>query len=136
MNHVVVSLDETRSAVECLAEENDGTPPLVISSDIGYISLTSLAYPDIAQTYMDWQKGNWNLAYEAYAPTLACKNSWEDILNGYHGPLVVLGQAQSGVMPRDVEDLSRRDGFTLVESHSYYRPYERAWLTLAVIEKE
>ncbi len=131
-----VPLDETRNAVECLAEENDGTPPLVISSDIGYISLTSLAYSDIAQTYMDWQKGNWNLAYEAYAPTLTCKNSWEDILNGYHGPLVVLGQAQSGVMPRDVEDLSRRDGFTLVESHSYYRPYERAWLTLAVIEKE
>ncbi len=131
-----VPLDETRNAVECLAEENDGAEPLVISSDIGYISLTSLAYPDIPQTYMDWQKGNWNLAYEAYSPTLTCKNSWEDILNGYHGPLVVLGQAQSGVMPRDVEDLSRRDGFTLVESHSYYRPYERAWLTLAVIEKE
>ena len=104
--------------------------------DIGYISLTSLAYPDIPQTYMDWQKGNWNLAYEAYAPTLTCKNSWEEILTDYHGPLVVLGQAQSGVMPRDVEDLSRKDGFTLVESHSFYLPYERAWLTLAVIEKE
>lgn len=131
-----VPLDETRNAVECLTEENDGTAPLVISSDIGYISLTSLAYPDIPQTYMDWQKGNWNLAYEAYAPTLTCKNSWEEILTDYHGPLVVLGQAQSGVMPRDVEDLSRKDGFALVESHSFYRPYERAWLTLAVIEKE
>lgn len=131
-----VPLEETRNAVECLTEENDGVPPLVISSDIGYISLTSLAYPDIPQTYMDWQKGNWNLAYEAYAPTLSCKNSWEDILAGYHGPLVVLGQAQSGVVPRDVSDLSKKDGFELIESHSYYRPYERAWLTLAVIEKE
>ena len=131
-----VPLEEMRDTVECLTEENDGTPPLVISSDIGYISLTSLAYPDIPQTYMDWQKGNWNLAYEAYSPTLTCKNSWEEILDDYHGPIVVLGQAQSGVMPRDVEDLSRKDGFTLVESHSYYRPYERTWLTLAVIERE
>ncbi len=131
-----VPLDEARNAVDCLTEENDGVPPLVISSDIGYISLTSLAYPDIPQTYMDWQKGNWNLAYEAYAPTLSCKNSWEDILTDYHGPLVVLGQAQSGVVPRDVADLGKKEGFTLIESHSYYRPYERAWLTLAVIEKE
>ena len=131
-----VPLDKMREAVDCVTAENDGTSPLVISSDIGYISLTSLAYPDIAQTYMDWQKGNWNLAYEAYAPTLTCKNSWEEIIGDYHGPLVVLGQGQRGVMPRDVEDLSKRKGFTLRESCTYYRPYERTWLTVAVIDKE
>ena len=131
-----VPLDKMREAVDCVTAENGGASPLVISSDIGYISLTSLAYPDIAQTYMDWQKGNWNLAYEAYAPTLTCKNSWEEIIGDYHGPLVVLGQGQRGVMPRDVEDLSKRKGFTLRESCTYYRPYERTWLTVAVIDKE
>ena len=131
-----VPLDKMREAVDCVTAENGGASPLVISSDIGYISLTSLAYPDIAQTYMDWQKGNWNLAYEAYAPTLTCKNSWEEIIGDYHGPLVVLGQGQRGVMPRDVEDLSKRKGFTLRESCTYYRPYERTWLTVAIIDKE
>ena len=85
---------------------------------------------------MDWQKGNWNLAYEAYSPTLTCKNSWEEILGGYHGPIVVLGQTQNGVMSRDVEDLSKRDGFELRESGTRYRPYERAWFTVAVIDKD
>ena len=130
------ALDEVRQTIDRVTEENGGKAPLVVSSDIGYISLTSLAYPGISQTYMDWQKGNWNLAYEAYAPTLTCKNSWEEILDGYHGPIVVLGQTQSGVMSRDVEDLSKRDGFELRESGTRYRPYERAWFTVAVVDKD
>ena len=130
------ALDEVRQTVDRVTQENDGKAPLVISSDIGYISLTALAYPDIPQTYMDWQKGNWNLAYEAYSPTLTCKNSWEEIFDGYHGPIVVLGQTQNGVMSRDVEDLSKRDGFELRESGTRYRPYERAWFTVAVIDKD
>ena len=36
---------------------------------------------------------------------------------------------------RDVEDLSKRDGFELRESGTRYRPYERAWFTVAVIDK-
>ena len=131
-----VALDEVRQTVDRVTQENDGKAPLVVSSDIGYISLTTLAYPDVPQTYMDWQKGNWNLAYEAYSPTLTCKNSWEEIFDGYHGPIVVLGQTQNGVMSRDVEDLSKRDGFELRESGTRYRPYERAWFTVAVIDKE
>lgn len=130
------ALDEVRQTVDRVTQENDGKAPLVVSSDIGYISLTTLAYPDVPQTYMDWQKGNWNLAYEAYSPTLTCKNSWEEILDDYHGPIVVLGQTQSGVMARDVEDLSKRDGFELRESGTRYRPYERAWFTVAVIDKD
>ena len=130
------ALDEVRQTVDRVTQENDGKVPLVVSSDIGYISLTTLAYPDVPQTYMDWQKGNWNLAYEAYSPTLTCKHSWEEIFDGYHGPIVVLGQTQNGVMSRDVEDLSKRDGFELRESGTRYRPYERAWFTVAVIDKE
>ena len=130
------ALDEVRQTVDRVTQENDGKAPLVVSSDIGYISLTTLAYPDVPQTYMDWQKGNWNLAYEAYSPTLTCKNSWEEIFDGYHGPIVVLGQTQNGVMSRDVEDLSKRDGFELRESGTRYRPYERAWFTVAVIDKD
>ena len=130
------ALDEVRQTVDRVTQENDGKVPLVVSSDIGYISLTTLAYPDVPQTYMDWQKGNWNLAYEAYSPTLTCKNSWEEIFDGYHGPIVVLGQTQNGVMSRDVEDRSKRDGFELRESGTRYRPYERAWFTVAVIDKD
>lgn len=130
------ALDEVRQTVDRVTQENDGKAPLVVSSDIGYISLTTLAYPDVPQTYMDWQKGSWNLAYEAYSPTLTCKNSWEEIFDGYHGPIVVLGQTQNGVMSRDVEDLSKRDGFELRESGTRYRPYERAWFTVAVIDKD
>lgn len=130
------ALDEVCQTVDRVTQENDGKAPLVVSSDIGYISLTTLAYPDVPQTYMDWQKGNWNLAYEAYSPTLTCKNSWEEIFDGYHGPIVVLGQTQNGVMSRDVEDLSKRDGFELRESGTRYRPYERAWFTVAVIDKD
>lgn len=80
------ALDEVRQTVDRVTQENDGKAPLVVSSDIGYISLTTLAYPDVPQTYMDWQKGNWNLAYEAYPPTLTCKNSWEEIFDGYPWP--------------------------------------------------
>ena len=130
------SLDEVRQTIDRATQEDDGKASLVVSSDIGYISLTTLAYPDVPQTYMDWQKGNWNLAYEAYSPTLTCKNSWEEIFDGYHGPIVVLGQTQNGVMSRDVEDLSKRDGFELRESGTRYRPYERAWFTVAVIDKD
>ena len=50
-----------RQTVDRVTQENDGKVPLVVSSDIGYISLTTLAYPDVPQTYMDWQKGNWKL---------------------------------------------------------------------------
>ena len=41
------ALDEVRQTVDRVTQENDGKAPLVVSSDIGYISLTTLAYPDV-----------------------------------------------------------------------------------------
>lgn len=108
---------------------------LIVSSDIGVEGVTVVTYPAIPQTYMDWQKGNWGQAYEAYAPTLTSKKSWELILDDFHGRFMVLGQAQTADEPRDVSDLRQKSDITLVESQTYYRPYERTYFTIAVMEK-
>ena len=107
-----------------------------ISSDIGIQGVMAVTYPTIPQTYMDWQKGNWGLAYESYSPTLTSKKSWELILDDVHGRFVVLGQAQNIDEPRDVHDLRQKPGITLIDSQTYYRPYERTYFTIAVMEKE
>lgn len=108
---------------------------LIVSSDIGIEGVTAVTYRDIPQTYMDWQKGNWGQAYQAYAPTLTSKKSWELILDDFHGRFMVLGQAQTAAEPRDVYDLRQKQGITLVESKTYYRPYERTYFTIAIMEK-
>lgn len=49
---------------------------------------------------------------------------------------MVLGQAQNIDEPRDVHDLRQKPGITLIDSQTYYRPYERTYFTIAVMEKE
>ena len=124
-----------RETVDRVADQNGGQSPLVVSTDIGYMGVTSVMCPDIPQTYMDWQKGNWDRAYMAYSPTLVSKMSWEIIFDNFHGTFICLGQAQNNSLPRDISDLSQKDGFNLVEYHTYYRPYERTWMTIAVMTK-
>ena len=130
-----VPVQQFRETVDRVADENGGQSPLVVSTDIGYMGVTSVMCPDIPQTYMDWQKGNWDRAYMAYSPTLASKMSWEIIFDNFHGTFICLGQAQNDSLPRDISDLSQKDGFNLVEYHTYYRPYERTWMTIAVMTK-
>ena len=130
-----VPVQQFRETVDRVADENGGQSPLVVSTDIGYMGVTSVMCPDIPQTYMDWQKGNWDRAYMAYSPTLVSKMSWEIIFNNFHGTFICLGQAQNDSLPRDISDLSQKDGFNLVEYHTYYRPYERTWMTTAVMTK-
>ena len=130
-----VPVQQFREAVDRVADENGGQSPLVVSTDIGYMGVTSVMCPDIPQTYMDWQKGNWDRAYMAYSPTLVSKMSWEIIFDNFHGTFICLGQAQNDSLPRDISDLSKKDGFNLVEYHTYYRPYERTWMTIAVMTK-
>lgn len=130
-----VPVQQFRETVDRVADQNGGQSPLVVSTDIGYMGVTSVMCPDIPQTYMDWQKGNWDRAYMAYSPTLVSKMSWEIIFNNFHGTFVCLGQAQNNSLPRDISDLSQKDGFNLVEYHTYYRPYERTWMTIAVMTK-
>ena len=127
-----VPVQQFRETVDRVADQNGGQSPLVVSTDIGYMSVMC---PDIPQTYMDWQKGNWDRAYMAYSPTLVSKMSWEIIFNNFHGTFICLGQAQNDSLPRDISDLSQKDGFNLVEYHTYYRPYERTWMTIAVMTK-
>lgn len=117
---------------EAAGQEGDA---LVVSSDIGVQGVAAVELPQISEVYMDWQSGNWGTAYEAYAPTLTSKKSWEDILEGYEGRFVVIAQAASDQQPRSVSDLSQKEGISLVESATYYRPYERTWFTIAVMEK-
>lgn len=130
-----VPVQQFRETVDRVADQNGGQSPLVVSTDIGYMGVTSVMCPDIPQTYMDWQKGNWDRAYMAYSPTLVSKMSWEIIFNNFHGAFICLGQAQNNSLPRDISDLSQKDGFNLVEYHTYYRPYERTWMTIAVMTK-
>lgn len=130
-----VPVQQFRETVDRVADQNGGQSPLVVSTDIGYMGVTSVMCPDIPQTYMDWQKGNWDRAYMAYSPTLVSKMSWEIIFNNFHGTFICLGQAQNDSLPRDISDLSQKDGFNLVEYHTYYRPYERTWMTIAVMTK-
>lgn len=130
-----VPVQQFRETIDRVADQNGGQSPLVVSTDIGYMGVTSVMCPDIPQTYMDWQKGNWDRAYMAYSPTLVSKMSWEIIFNNFHGTFICLGQAQNNSLPRDISDLSQKDGFNLVEYHTYYRPYERTWMTIAVMTK-
>lgn len=131
-----VPIDALEDAVAQVSAAQGGGEVLVVSTDIGYMGVTAVMCPDIPQTYMDWQPGNWGRGYLAYAPTMESEKSWELILDDFHGTFIVLGQSQAGTWPRDVSDLSKKDGYTVVESHTYFRPYERTWLTIAVMEKE
>ena len=109
---------------------------LVLSSDIGVLGVTSVLYPDIDQTYLDWQKGNWGAAYRAYEPALRSVRSWESVLDSYKGTFVVVGQSSDGSIPRDIADISSFSGVTVCSEQAYYRPYERTFFTIAVMEKE
>ncbi len=130
-----IPIDRFREVVDDVSYQIGGQKPLIVSTDIGYMGVTSVMCPDIPQTYMDWQKGNWDRAYMAYSPTLISKMSWEIIFDNFHGTFIVLGQSQDGSTPRDISDLSQKDGFTLKSSETYYRPYERTYLTIAVMTK-
>lgn len=124
-------LDAFESSINSLP---DGS--LVLSSDIGVLGVTSVLYPDIDQTYLDWQKGNWGAAYRAYEPALRSVKSWESVLDSYKGTFVVMGQSSDGSIPRDIADISSFSGVTVFSEQTYYRPYERTFFTIAVMEKE
>ena len=117
-------------------QANIGADDLVISSDIGIEGVTSVELPDIPQYYMEWQKGNWDLAYSCYEPTLRIVHSWEEVLNDYHGYFWVLGQSTDAVPPRDVDDLQAKDGISLIDTQQFYRPYERGYYTIALLYEE
>lgn len=126
--------------VPCAYERNaDFAPtvdaPLVLSSDIGIQGVTAVMRPAVAQTYMDWQPGNWALSYRAYAPTLASVKTWEVALDGYEGRFVVLAQGQDGSVPRTVTDLAQKPGVEVVGVQTFCRPYERTYFTVATMEK-
>ena len=113
----------------------DGQIP-VLSTDIGFEGVTAVTYPDIKQVYLNWQVGNWDLAYGAYAPTLSVVDSWNNILPDYSGAFVVLSQARSSAETKEVEYLLAKDGIDMVDSRTFYRPYERTWFTVSVMEKQ
>ena len=109
---------------------------LVLSSDIGVEGVTAVLCQDIPQVYLDWQPGNWGVAYESYAPTLESVRTWGEALEGYEGRFVVLGQSSDGSTPRDVRDLAQMPGVDVVSEKTFYRPYERTYFTVAVMERD
>lgn len=128
-------LDAIEEAYEWACEDGLNEDPLVLSSDIGVQGVAAICLPDIPETYMDWQPGNWGKAYEAYAPVLRSVKTWEAALDGYQGRFVVIGQSSDGSVPRDVTDVAGKPGVTLVESETFYRPYERTYYTVATMVK-
>ncbi len=117
-------------------EDNVAEGELVLSSDIGIEGVTACELPDIPQDYLDWQPGNWKRAYMAYSPTLTSIPTWETVLNDYHGKFWVLGQSTNGSRPTDVDDLDAEDDIEVVSSQVFYRPYERSYFTITLMDKE
>lgn len=114
--------------------ENDN--PLVLSSDIGIEGVTAVSCTDTSQTFLAWQPGDWAHAYQSYAPTLSSVQSWDDALDSYQGRFIVLGQTSKEALPVDVSDLENRPDIYLESAKTFYRPYERTWFTVAVMDKE
>lgn len=112
------------------------SPVLVMSSDIGFIGVTSIYFPMIPQVYMDWQHGNWDRAYEAYKPALKSVKTWETVLNDYNGKFVVLGQSKDTQVPRDITDVAAKSGVHQESLETYYRPYERTYFSIAVMSRD
>ncbi len=115
--------------------EQAGSGKLVLSSDIGIEGVTAVTFPDIPQTYLDWQPGNWGQAYDAYAPTLSSVKTWGDALDDYHGQFIVLGGTETRAMPVSVGDIVDKYQATVVKSETFYRPYEKTWFTITTLEK-
>lgn len=107
----------------------------VLSSDIGIEGVTSLEVPWITQYYLDWQHANWSKAYECYSPTLVTIESWESILKDYKGNFWVMGTSNNTNPPRDVTDLEGKDGVSVISEVTFFRPYERVYFTIALMEK-
>ena len=114
--------------------DNDKSDALVLSSDIGFMGVTSVLYPEIDQTYLDWQPGNWGTAYRVYEPALRSVKSWDEALKDYEGEFVVIGQTRNGSIPKDVLDIAAKDGVEQLSVETYYRPYERTFFTIAIME--
>lgn len=114
--------------------DNDKSDALVLSSDIGFMGVTSVLYPEIDQTYLDWQPGNWGTAYRVYEPALRSVKSWDEALKDYEGEFVVIGQTRNGSIPKDVLDIAAKDGVEKLSVETYYRPYERTFFTIAIME--
>ena len=124
---------EPLECFEKAAAEHDA--PLVLSSDIGIEGVTAVSCVDIPQTFLAWQPGDWAHAYQSYAPTLRTVSSWDEALMGYSGSFIVLGQTSKEGIPVDIADLEKRCDVQLEEAHTFYRPYERTWFTIAVMER-
>lgn len=130
----LVYFEDVVDSVRYESAEAVGNEVLVLSSDIGIEGVTAVTYPETPQTYLDWQPGNWGAAYEAYAPTLSSVKSWDQALDGHTGRFVVLGQTSDGTTPRAVTDLLAKQGVSCVEMQTFYRPYERTYFTIALME--
>lgn len=115
---------------------NNFSDVLVLSSDIGFMGVTSDLYPDIKQTYLDWQPGNWGYGYKVYEPALTSVKSWGEALEGYEGAFIVLGQGMDDSIPKDISDIASKDGVEEMSISTFYRPYERTYFSIAVMNYE
>lgn len=128
--------ESTLKEVSSPSAEDEEQQPLVLSSDIGVQGVLAVQMPQYLQTYLNWQPGNWGHAYEAYAPSLISVANWDAALQSYEGYCLVVGQSQDGSTPRCIIDLEKRDDIEPVSLKSFYRPYEKTWFSIAVMQRK
>jgi 4-amino-4-deoxy-L-arabinose transferase-like glycosyltransferase len=122
--------------------ENVEQGDVLVSSDIGFVGQTSLYLEDVEQYYLDWQYStSWSRAYEVYSPPMESIKSWQDVLDGDKERIWVLGTTYNASPPRDLQDLLKtsdvvhEEEYTLVQYETFYRPYERTYYTVALLER-
>ena len=52
------------------------------------------------------------------------------------GDLFVLGQGMDDSIPKDIRDIASKDGVEEMSISTFYRPYERSYFTIAVMNYE
>lgn len=109
---------------------------LIVSSDIGFESITTLAIPDVPEYYLNWQGSTWGKAYVCYEPPLVEVKTWDDALSGFSGRIWILGTSSDGSEPKDVKDLLARGDLVETSSKTFYRPYDSTNYTVTCVERD
>lgn len=123
-------------------EENLQDGDALVSSDIGFEGQTALRFPDVKQYYLNWQKdSSWGRAYDAYSPPLTDVRRWQEVLDENRDRVWVLGTSSDSVPPTGLQDIlknhhiTNEGDYTMVKYETFYRPYERVYYTVVLMEK-
>ncbi|MGN0035127.1 MAG: hypothetical protein ACI364_05315, partial [Coriobacteriales bacterium] len=84
---------------------------------------------------------SWGHAYDVYSPPLRDIYSWQEVLDSGADRIWMLGTSSDATSPRDLQDMLKTkdvvdDGtYEMIQYETFYRPYERAYYTVALVER-